>query len=298
MTTSTNKQSKQSFINKGVNYSQTEKIKVDYVKRALEMYNTHLMCTRNECWNTCGYIISNNNKKYYIYVLNKGQLEQRGDPFDIMYFFPDPSSAEFYKQNKYSLKDLSDFYIETDTFCEGHCLLLEGYMYQDIDGKQHMLLTDFLVKDNNVVDFDFNLRYTLLIDMVITKGLLDATLNDHTRIGIHPIIPATNDCLVKVFKQNFIYSDEIVCTETVDNFTKVRHIEKFSDLPEVKYIVKEKTPDTYSVYNKTTHEKQGILYVKGILESEWLRSQFNDSIQKVELDCVFNVTFRKWQPIL
>ena len=69
-----------------------------------------------------------------------------------------------------------------------------------------------------------------------------------------------------------------------------------------KNIEKGKYTDVYNVYNYETNNFEGILYVKGIRESQRMKLLFNekytsDNNTKVKINCIWNQDFSKWQPI-
>ena len=127
-------------------------------------------------------------------------------------------------------------------------------------------------------------------------------LNNHMSINIHPIFDDENQNLVKIFKNNFIYNAQIRCLEKVCNFNKRRYIDIKIDKQDKKNIEKGKYTDVYNVYNYETNNFEGILYIKGIRESQRMKLLFNDkytidSDTKVKINCIWNQVFSKWQPI-
>ena len=284
-----------SFISKSVNYSQTQMLKTQLLWKALEQYNATKLFPKS-FMQTVEYLIPNNNKKYYIYVTNKGNLEQRGDPFDVLYFFPDDLSVEYYKKTT-TKPELSDFYIEMDRGVFNDNYLFEGYIYEDTmtSGLQVVMLTDILVKGSNVIDLDYPLRHSLIVELTMGLG----TLNNHTQLTVHPYVIGTNDCLLQVFKANFKYKCELVCVEHIVHSKKERYLQPSDTGVQSKWIKQGKYPDNYLVYNDATGAYEGILYIKGLAESRKMINHFNEHpTEKHKIECKFNMTFRKWQPCL
>ncbi|NDD55972.1 hypothetical protein EBZ39_19260, partial [bacterium] len=147
---------------------------------------------------------------------------QRGDPFDVLYFFPDDLSVEYYKKTT-TKPELSDFYIEMDRGVFNDNYLFEGYIYEDTmtSGLQVVMLTDILVKGTTVIDLDYPLRHALLVELTMGLG----TLNNHTQLTVHPYVICTNDCLLQVFKANFKYKCELVCVEHIMHSKKERCVQ-------------------------------------------------------------------------
>jgi hypothetical protein len=243
-------------------------------------------------------LIPNNNRKMYLYVVNKGVVDGSKDMYNILYFFPDEFSEMWYKENNYCLENaISDFYLEMDHVLNDS-YLFEGYLYKR-DDKMDFLMTDVLMKNGNVVMCEYALRYAMLSEILyydIKRPLKD--INNHISINIHPIVLKSSEMLIKILKSNFIYKDQICCVEHIVNFRKKRYVEDIIENKKgLKKIEKGKYTEVYNVYNDVTNDKEGILYVKGIKESKKLRELFNDGEVRVVLECVYNVKFSKWEPI-
>jgi hypothetical protein len=297
-----------SFLNKSVNYSQTTVLKENILLPLLKLYNNFVLEKTGEFSiskdvNTgisYDYLIPNNNKKYYLLIMKKQLLEQQksNSKYDILHFFPDQynNDDDLLEKNK-----SSDFYLEVDSIFDDE-FLLEGYLYKS-DDKYEYLLTDILVKNKEIVNVSFELRYSLLNEIIQKIGKV--CLNNHMSINIHPVFDDENQNLVKIFKNNFIYNTQIRCLEKVCNFTKRRYIDIKMDKIDKKNIEKGKYTDVYNVYNYETNNFEGILYIKGIHESQRMRILFNDKCTnvnntndtKVKINCIWNQVFSKWQPI-
>ena len=297
-----------SFLNKSVNYSQTTVLKETVLLPLLKSYNNFVLKNSGEFSidkdvNTgisYDYIIPNNNKKYYLLITKKQLLEQQksNQKYDILHFFPDQYNND---DDLLETNRSSDFYLEIDSFFDDE-FLLEGYLYKS-DDKYEYLLTDILVRNKDIVNVSFELRYSLLNEIIQKIGREKLMyLNNHMSINIHPIFDDENQNLVKIFKNNFIYNTQIRCLEKVCNFNKRRYIDIKIDKQDKKNIEKGKYTDVYNVYNYETNNFEGILYIKGIRESQRMKLLFNDkytidSDTKVKINCIWNQVFSKWQPI-
>ena len=303
-----------SFLNKSVNYSQTTFLKENVLLPLLKSYNNFVLGKTGEFSidkdvNTgisYDYLIPNNNKKYYLLIMKKQLLEQQksNQKYDILYFFPDHNDNhdDLLEKNR-----SSDFYLEIDSFFDDE-VLLEGYLYKS-DDKYEYLLTDILVRNNEIVNVSFELRYSLLNEIIQKIGREKLMyLNNHMTINIHPVFDDENQNLVKIFKNNFIYNSQIQCLEKVCNFIKRRYIDnkhidnkhiedKHNKHIDNKHIEKGKYTDVYNVYNYETNNFEGILYIKGISESKKMKLLFNNTYIKVKINCIWNRVFSKWQPI-
>lgn len=288
-----------SFINKSVNYSQTILLKKSFLLNDLKMYNDFLLKLKHQ--KTIGmqndtYIV-NNNKKYYLYVTKKSQLDNSNSTYNILYFFPDSSCIDSNKNDKLSINKLNDFYIESNELFNEN-ILFEGYLYTKNESPlhYHFCITDILVKNHSVVECDYPLRYTLINELLYNKNLKN--INDNMTISPHHLIYQINSGLVSLMLNNFIYKKELNCIEQIDNFKKtiIKYIQPSFKLQDVKKISKGKYSDVYNVFNLETKENEGILYVKGIKESKKLKDLFLNK-EYIEIECEFNKTFNKWQPI-
>ena len=295
-----------SFINKSANYSQTTSIKTDILLPLLKTYNNYLLNLNvsndkfilNKDINSgasLDFLIPNNNKKYYLLVTNKRLLESVKDNYNIFYFFPDEQSIKNYNNNNNVKNTMSDFYLEIDNkFQDSY--LFEGYLYMK-DEKYSYLLTDILIKNGSVIDLKYELRFTLLNEIILSCGSLKE-LNNHMSINVHPMFTRSNENLIKVFEHNFIFKSELCCVENINNFNKQRFLKQVPQLDDIKFIEMGKYTDVYDVYNKTTNNYEGILYIKGVKESKYLKELFkNSSNARISLDCKYNTHFTKWQPI-
>ena len=176
-----------------------------------------------------------------------------------------------------------------NTFSEQ--ILLEGYLYKKLE-KYEYLLTDILIKNNTVVDLDYQKRYKLLNSIFLQIKPLLKELNNCMTINLHTIFNLENNFL-NVFKNNFKYKNDICCIEQVSNFKKKSFVEnRYLDI-EKKYIEKGNFTDVYNVFNYQTNNKEGILYVKGIKESRYIKTLFSNC-DRVLLDCEYNNKFNKW----
>jgi hypothetical protein len=289
-----------SFINKSVTYSQISLLKQNILLPLLQMYNEHLLKVKssNKTFDkdintglSFDYIIPNNNKKYYLLITKKSYLESGSNSnYNILYFFPD--------ENVNETNTIGDFFLEINNLFNDD-FLLEGYLYKASDNNYEYLLTDILFKNKSILNMSYDLRYVVLNEILfsITREKLKA-LNNHMTINVHPIFNEQNQNLIKVFRHNFIYKNEIYYLERVKDFEKTRFIGITDKRDSEKYIEVGKYTDVYNVYNKNSNNFEGILYVKGISESVKMKQLFKtDGCKRILLNCTFNINFKKWQPV-
>lgn len=290
-----------SFINKSVNYSQTVLLKENLSKK-LKSYNDFILSQideENAFSNLDYHMVPNNFVKYYLYVTFKTNLENCKENHNILYFFPDKKTSEHHSENKTIKHTISDFYLEIDNRFDKE-YIFEGYMYKSPKSR-HFLISDILLQNDNVVSIDYAMRHALINEIIFeTKGLVG--LNNHLTIGIHPMFQTESINMIKIFINNFIFSETIIAMEKIDGVKKVTALLE-SSKEENKVTEKEIEyggyADVYNVYDLKTGNKEGILYVKGVKESRQLNELFKNKTSKCERErirCNYNTTFNKWQP--
>lgn len=289
-----------SFINKSVNYSQTNllkaKLKVDLIKYN-EYYKNNIKCCGNDNNGILPdkyHVLLNNNIKYYMYTIKRKELEKCKDESNILYFF---RMGEKGNANE----KVDEFYMEIDNkFNDNY--LFEGYMYTDDNlSKKSFLISDILVKNNNVIREDYTNRYLVLNDIIKYEY---KNLNNLLNINIHTVFQKDTvnniDSLLNIFKNNFIYNKELIAIEEIYNSNKVV---KFTTNPNKlqckKRIIKRDIIDVYDVINIDTGDNEGVLYIRGLKESKYFKEIFYvKNLETVEIECEFNKKFYKWSPVI
>jgi hypothetical protein len=246
------------------------------------------------------YIIPNNSKKYYLYTIKKKVLEVCKEEYDILYFFPD-NQCNNYCNHKLEKYNISDFYAEIDsTFSDNY--LLEGYLYVK-DSKYTFLISDILAKNDNIMTCDYSLRMTMLNELLFKLNKnMSLYLNNNLIIGIHPIFHYEFENMIKIFYNNFSFKEQINAVEHIYNFNKIRYINtenmKTYNEPEIKKITKQRMADVYDVFNINTGDSEGILYIKGLKESKYLKKLFASGDEEIYHTCIYNTNFKKWHPLI
>lgn len=297
-----------SFINKSVNYSQIELLKTKVLKGILSNYNKIIHEIRNSKFNKESFVVPNNNKKFYLLITHNSNINKT-DNYNVLYFFPDKVTVDYLSENKLQANKVSEFFIEIDYIFPFECLV-EGYLYEADKSSnisnQCFLITDILsIKKNTeqehfVIKSDYSVRYSVINELFLELLPKMSCLNNHLSISIHPVFQEThtkNNSIVKVFMKNFIFHSQLTCIETISSFQKTRKIIDNSTLIENKIITKTDLSDVYTVRDVKSNNDQGILYVKTIEISKYLKKQFN-STNTITLPCQFNSHFNKWQPII
>jgi len=296
-----------SFINKSVNYSQSNLLKTKILSPLLHLYNDFLLKKDNKTslnidinsGISLDYLIPNNNKKYYLLITKKNFLEETKEDYNIFYFFPDEESIYYYSNDNIEKNTLTDHYLECSQFFK-ETILLEGYLYKKMD-KNEYLISDILIKNDKIVDLSYELRLTLINEIILNiKRERLKNINDHMTINIHPSFEKCNENMIKIFQNNFIYKDELCCVEQVLQFAKYRFVSKFKKTDALKKIERTLLTDVYNVFNYSSNNKEGILYIRGIKHSKYIKSLFEkvENIDKVIIKCRYNTNFMKWEPVL
>jgi len=299
------------FINSSVNYSETDVLKSKYLSSILELYNQYILTsTKSLVDHNIKYIIPNNNNKYYLFIINKNAITANNinSKYKICYFFPDNNVVNIHNLEK---NVISDFYMEIDinkTKFDKNNYLFEGYLYNttiNATNTKTFLVTDILAIDSNIVNCNYSLRYSLINQILLCQNLNN--LNGHFNIGIHSVFDINNEQsdldvqvnqLFEMFSNNFIFKEEINSIEYIDEVSlkKTNKILKINKKQAKKRISKGKYIDVYNVFNIDTNNHENILYVKTLSDSKKL-IQMLESKDYIELECIYNTSFKKWQPI-
>lgn len=285
------------FINSAVNYSETNVLKMKHLSNILKLYNEYILLNNSKnIIDNVKYIIPNNNVKYYLLIMNKSDITPStiNNKYKICYFFTNHDSNIY-----------TDFYVEIDndkTDFTKKNYLFEGYMYD-----KTFLITDILAINSEIITCDYSLRYSLIYKIISQQDLKN--LNGHLTINIHSIFQIQNDDndnqinqLFNIFKNNFIFKNDIDFIEYI-NEKSLKKTQKdmcnlnFSvSIPILKRIYKTKYIDVYTVKNIETNDNENILYIKTIDDSKQMYKLLQD-IDYLEIKCVYNKNFKKWQPI-
>lgn len=298
-----------SFINKSVNYSQIELLKSNVLKDILFNYNQTMNEIKQLKFKRDSFIIPNNNKKFYLLITHNSKINKT-DNYNILYFFPDKTTIQSANSNKLQANKVSEFFVEIDYLFPFECLV-EGYLYE-ADKSSNIsnncfLITDILSikKDNEqqhlIVKSDYAMRYSIINELFLHLVPKMSCLNNHLTISIHPVfeeISTKNNSIIKVFMKNFVFHAQLNCIETISFFQKKRSVIDNSSIIENKRIIKTTLSDVYEVRNINTNDNEGILYVKNMAISKYLKQQFQSQIEYISLPCQFNSHFNKWQPII
>lgn len=296
------------FIASSVNYSETELLKSKYLSNILELYNRYIISSSKSLINKGQkYIIPNNNRKYYLLIINKNDItpNNMNSKYKICYFFPDNNTDN--SNNADSLLDkhtMSDFYVEIDsnkTRFDKSVYLFEGYLYGDVS--KCYLITDVLSIDNKIITVPYSVRFNIMNQIFSNQNLTN--LNGHLSINIHSVFDVdTNDIDIQseqifyMFKNNFMFKEEINSLEFIEENTLIKNnkITKRNDNLEIKRITKGKYIDVYNVSNIETNNSEGILYVKSLSDSRKLKKLFEGK-EYIDIKCKFNAHFKKWYPL-
>lgn len=291
------------FLTSSANYSETH-VLLKHLSPILESYNQEIIFETKKLVNKqYEYIIPNNNNKYYLFIINKNDITSSdiNSKYKILYFFPDTQENIVYDISK---RFRSDFYVEIDNYKTSFTnsnYLFEGYYYET---HKHFLITDVLAIDSKIIKCDYSLRYSLIYKLINNQNLTN--LNGHLTINIHSIFELDsenydNDIqgsqLFNIFKNNFIFKQDICAIEYINmvSFKKYRELLDVKFKEDSKIITKSKYIDVYQVFNSKSNNLEGVLYVKGLKESKLLKDMFLKT-DTIELKCIFNNIFKKWQP--
>jgi hypothetical protein len=279
-----------SFLKNSLNYSLSTCLKTKYLNKALQIYNNFLFEHNSLSQtvispdNTDKIIyIPNNNAKFYLYIVPKKVLENnKHEQYSILYFFSPENPND-------------DFFIESNLFsseAKHTFFLFEGYLYTELDKKEY-LITDYLLSNNQVINYNYSIRQELLLNL---QPMFDGVLNDSLKIKMHYIVNDPN--LLDIFKENFYYKNSLCAIEEVSkDFVKSRYLEIVKNDIKEMLIIKSNITEIYNVFDPSTNNEIGVLYIKSLMISKKMKALFLKN-EKMILSCSFNKVFNKWQPIL
>jgi hypothetical protein len=249
----------------------------DSLKRLLQKYNDFLLNDKKATSNynlkrDNLYFIPNNGNKFHCFI------SERPKQSSILQFFSrDPIDTFFIETNKVFVKQV----------------ILEGYLYDAENDKKEYCITDILIYNGDILNVSYENRLKLLYSLFTKKTLVKfANLNDHLTFYIHPSFNSRNKHLIDVYnlrKKTFI--------ETIDDFykTNVKIPVENNDIVYEKLIDKGAYSDVYNVYNASTMDNDGILYIRTIDDSRKLYKMFKDKQDiKIHVKCRFNNKFNKY----
>ena len=274
---------KMKFLNSSVNYSEEYAIKTTLVQYVTE-YNKFLENYYGNFFkNDSDYFIPNNYKKYYLYITEK----KKG--VATLFYYPSVESKKYYESNLLVKNTLLEFFVECDITLKANSILLEGYMYNN---NTTFLLSDVLFIGNQQINNpNYNERFNLLLN------IYTESLSSIININMHPYM---TESYMELFLNNFIYKNEIINIEKISNFIKQQLLIVGNPILEgckfKKTIQKTKKSEIYNVYNLTSNDPEGFLYIKTLQDSIFIKNKFKDT-DIITCDCIYNTNFQKWQII-
>jgi hypothetical protein len=98
--------------------------------------------------------------------------------------------------------------------------------------------------------------------------------------------------------KNILIENKSVDIERINGYTKeiVMKHERQQVLQQVNCISKTNLHDVYNVFNKKTLKDDGILYIKTLENSKYMKQLFNETV-KIDMLCEFNYKLNKWVPV-
>jgi hypothetical protein len=237
--------------------------------------------------------------------LTEGQVNSQESKYKILYFFP---YNDIKQENNYKLENNynTDYYSEIDSksCLSKNVYLFEGYLYSNFN----YLITDILFMEKSTVVGDYSLRFSLVNEILFNSLSCLKNLNGHFSIGIHPIFEINDNnnenIIMNIFKNNFIFKNEINSVEIICNDKLIKESKVFENKAldnAIKIIRANKYIDVFNVYNESTCNSEGILYIKSITDSKKMIELFKNSSlssNEIKIKCQYNTHFKKWAPIL
>ena len=167
-----------------------------------------------------------------------------------------------------------------------------------------VLVHDMLSKGGKILRVEYPLRYNLLIE---TLGVDSIKINSEYKIKVAIKFTAGSDRMVMdgtdgpsvdldVFRKNFKYScDYFLCISS----SYEKKLVKWDIKSETRDLVIRcgKKSEIYNVYTMETNECFGLLYIKTLKDSKYIRDLTQGQSEIVH-SCKFNERFKKWQLVV
>ena len=241
------------------------------------------------------YLLLNNGNKYYIYL----QLDSETNESRVYIFEQNNILNEIcitIKKSDINWNILKDFNIGL----KKNCYLLEGYLFEndmffsDIIypyyklnyTKRRDIIKNIINKENRVVPYIIQYRGK---DIILGK-IMNVIKQEKDEIS----------CLNKTFENlmrvNFKYNNELSNSNLIfeKNIIKMDlKVEKVKREIELKEITRGKKIELYNVYNINSKNFEGILLIKTLKESKYIKNLFKNE-EKLELMCKYNNDKKKW----
>jgi len=299
------------FLQSSSTFSESQVLKSKYLIPILESYNNIIIKSNKiQIKDPRKYMIPNNNNKFYMFVTNKKDTtgNKNDVKYKILYFFPCTSKNDSQKNNLFK-NLITDFYVEIDSnktsFVKSN-YLFEGFLYNK-NSLNTFLISDILCIDNKIIDCEYDLRYSLINNLIKEQNLNN--LNGHLSIGIHSMFEYelyTHSTILNMFKNNFKFKNDINSVQIINDNNLIKSNTEYIDIDKKSTIEKRITKgafiDVYNVCNLKTNDNEGILYIKTIENSKSLRKMFKDKEENgilfIEILCEYNQHFKKWYPKL
>ena len=210
------------------------------------------------------------------------------------------STSKFRYWYFYSLESRDkDFSIESDLNSVGVDVIETGSVFAcTVFDLKKVLVHDMLSKGGKILRVEYPLRYNLLIE---TLGVDSIRINSEYKIKVaikfsDRMGVEQRGTDLEVFRKNFKYSCEyFLCISGSYEKKLVKwHIES-----ETRDLVIRcgKKSEIYNVYTNETNECLGLLYIKTLNDSKYIRSLLEGKDEVVH-SCKFNERFKKWQLVL
>lgn len=186
-----------------------------------------------------------------------------------------------------------DFCIETDTpILGGNGSVFSCTIFQSakVGKPKKVLIHDILVLNGKVLKVDYLLRYNLLIEKIGTTSI---KVTNNYKFQVSPKL--TGDTDLDVFKTNFKYPlSHFLCVW--NSYHKDLYLLESNYIMQNLVIKPQIKSEIYNVYSMTTNEDLGLLYIKSLSDSRYIRSLFkNVSDTHIIHKCIYNERFGKWE---
>lgn len=235
-------------------------------------------------------LIPNNGQRYLLFITRNG-----GRCTCTLYFVSCTGKGYDTLPNEFCLEtDSNELAENTDT-------LLEGYLYNTHGDAKHYTYeaSDIMYRQGKCVPEHPDIRTYTLTSMLTggkNTGLLFTSINTTVTLSIARGVPANwPESLLGVFLANNVHGKAMNVVAARGEHGVESLVPTLSDKRCV--VVRTDKSDVYAVSDHATNNSMGLLYVKTVGQSRWLREYFRNGPADAVLETTltFNAKFGKWE---
>lgn len=241
------------------------------------------------------YLLVTNGEKYYIWISKFSEskfLKEEKKEFDnkaIIFIF----NRELDREQWIIIPDNVINWENSDEY------LLEGYLFDN-----EMYFSDLIYPNYNrgyiyrrsIIKDIFKEKTEKMIYIKEYRGEKDVILGKLINM-IEIKEEGKDETMKRLILKNFKHKINNVREEIINGREIIKSESKHDIILETieeKIIERGNKIEIYSVYNIDTHNKEGLLWVKTLKQSKFLRDEFKEDVTKIKVKCRYDIQKQKW----